>query len=152
MISLGLSESPAVREKIRQQVEDLARTRNLRAEVEVLSAYKPGFFWLTEKVLPRLKNLPVQKVLIRLAEVQDLPGEKIKRFYSDPNRWLQELYPVDEILAAELKLSVESIQFEKTRRRGHLRSPGFRPPRTIFSGKANSRRPIRETFPSTFKA
>jgi len=43
MISLGLSESPAVREKIRQQVEDLARTRNLRAEVEVLSAYKPGF-------------------------------------------------------------------------------------------------------------
>jgi len=112
-ISLGLSESPAVREKIRERVEDLVRSRNLKAEVEVLSAYKPGFFWLTEKILPRLKNLPVERVLIRFAEVQDQPGEKIKRFYSDPNRWLQELYPVDEILAAELRLPVENIQFEK---------------------------------------
>ncbi|MCX8160152.1 MAG: M14 family metallopeptidase [Candidatus Saccharicenans sp.] len=113
MISLGLSESPAVREKVRRQVEELARSRNLQAEVEVLSAYKPGFFWLTESVLPRLKNLPVHRVLVRFAEVQDQPQRKIKRFYGDPNRWLQELYPVDEILAAELRLPIENIQFEK---------------------------------------
>ncbi len=113
MISLGLSESPAVREKVRKQVEDLVRDRKLRAKVEVLSAYKPGFFWLTETVLPRLKTLPVRRVLVRWTEVQDKPGEKIKRFYSDPNRWLQELYPADEILSAELQLPVENIQFEK---------------------------------------
>lgn len=113
MISLGLSESPAVRQKIRQQVEELLRAKNLRGEVEVLSAYKPGFFWLAERVLPRLKNLPVQRVLVRFAGVDDQPGGKIKRFYSDPNRWLQELYPVDEILASELQLPVENIQFEK---------------------------------------
>ena len=113
MISLGLSESPAVREKVRQQVEELLRDKNLRGEVEVLSAYKPGFFWLTERVLPRLKNLPVQKVLVRFAGVEDPPGGKIKRFYPDPNRWLQELYPVDEMMATELRLPVENIQFEK---------------------------------------
>ncbi len=113
IISLGLSESPAVRDKVRQQVEELLRARNLRAEVEVLSAYKSGFFWLKEKVLPRLKNLPVQRIIVRFVEVKDQPGHQVKRFYIDPNRWLQELYPVDEILAAELQLPIENIQFEK---------------------------------------
>lgn len=112
-ISVGLSESPAVRRQIQQQIENLAQGKNLTAEVEVLSAYKPGFFWLTESLLPRLKNKPADRILIRFAETHDRPGEKTKRFYTDPNRWLQELYPVDEILAAELQLPLENIEFER---------------------------------------
>lgn len=119
-ISLGLSESPAVRQKLQQQLEGLLRSRQLRGEVEVLSAYKPGFFWLTEKILPRLKNKPVGRILIRFAETQDLPSVKTKRFYADPNRWLQELYPVDEILAAGLGLPVGKIQFEKKPASGEI--------------------------------
>lgn len=112
-ISLGLSESPTVRSKLKQTVEALLAEKNLSGEVEVLSAYKQGFFWLTEKILPALKNRPVQKILIRFAEDKDLQSEKTKRFYSDPNRWLQELYPVDEILARELALPLEKIELEK---------------------------------------
>ncbi|MBC7350482.1 MAG: hypothetical protein H5U05_10980, partial [Candidatus Aminicenantes bacterium] len=112
-ISLGLSESPAVRQKLQQRIEGLLHSRQLTGEVEVLSAYKPGFFWLTEKILPRLKNKPVGRILIRFAETRDLPGTRAKRFYADPNRWLQELYPVDEILAGGLGLPVANIQFEK---------------------------------------
>ncbi|MCR4395326.1 MAG: M14 family metallopeptidase [Candidatus Saccharicenans sp.] len=119
-ISLGLSESPAVRQKLQQEIERLLLSRQLRGEVEVLSAYKPGFFWLTEKILPRLKNKAVGRILIRFAESLDLIGERTKRFYTDPNRWLQELYPVDEILAAELGLSVKNIQFEKKPAAGEI--------------------------------
>jgi len=111
-ITFGLSESPEVRSKIKKKVENLLTEKNLSGEVEVLSAYKQGFFWLTEKILPALKNKPVQKILIRFAEEKDSPGEKAKRFYADPNRWLQELYPVDEILAKELSLPLERIELE----------------------------------------
>lgn len=111
-ISLGLSESPEVRSKVKKQVATWLAEQNLAGEVEVLSAYKQGFFWLIEKILPALRNKPVQKVLIRVAKEKDSPVEKAKRFYADPNRWLQELYPVDEILARELSLPLERIELE----------------------------------------
>lgn len=111
-ISIGLSESLKIRNQIKQRVQNLLQERNLAGEVEVLSAYKPGFFWLTEKIMPLLKNQPVHRLLIRAAEFKDNPTESLKRFYQDPYRWLQELYPVDEILAQELNLPLEKIEFE----------------------------------------
>ncbi|MBC7363790.1 MAG: hypothetical protein H5U07_04505 [Candidatus Aminicenantes bacterium] len=111
-ISLGLSEPPTVRAQIKNAVEKMLMGKNLTAEVEVLSAYKPGFFWLTEKIVPSLKNRPVQRMLIRCAKFTDSPVESLKRFYQDPYRWLQELYPVDEIISQELNLPLEKIDFE----------------------------------------
>jgi hypothetical protein len=111
-ISLGISESPIIRNDFRQKIFSWLQTRGLTGEIEVLSAYKQGFFWLVEKVLPDLRGKPVNKILIKFAESQDLSPEKIKRFRTDPHRWLQELYPVDEILARELSLPLENIDFE----------------------------------------
>lgn len=111
-ISLGLSESPAMRAQVKKAVEKLLLEKNLTGEVEVLSAYKPGFFWLTEKIVPSLKNRPVQRILIRCSEFKDNPTEQLKRFYQDPHRWLQELYPVDEVISQELNLPLEKIDFE----------------------------------------
>jgi hypothetical protein len=111
-ISLGLSESPPVRQKIKAQIEDWLEQNNFpKSEVEVLCAYKQGFFWLTEKVASLLQGKPVSDLTIRFAEQKDdftLP----KRFYGGPLRWLQELYPADEILAARLGLPLERIHFE----------------------------------------
>ncbi|MGC8892743.1 MAG: M14 family metallopeptidase [Candidatus Saccharicenans sp.] len=111
-VSLGLSESPAVRLKLKQEVEEILKEYKLTGEVEVLSAYKPGFYWLTEKIIPALKNKPVHKILIRFSPVNDSPTIELKRFYSDPNRWLQELYPVDEFIAGELGIPLEKIEME----------------------------------------
>ena len=111
-ISLGLSESPAIRVQVKKTVENLLLEKNLTGEVEVLSAYKPGFFWLTEKILPALKNRPVQRMLIRCADFKDNPTASLKRFYHEPHRWLQELYPVDDLLSQELNLPLEKIEFE----------------------------------------
>ena len=111
-INLGLSESPKVREKIKMQIEKLLRQNNIAGfEVKVLSAYKQGFFWLLEEILPSLSGKNVSRLTIRFAEENENLSMP-KRFYSEPYRWLQELYPVDEILSKEAKLPLEKIEFE----------------------------------------
>ncbi len=111
-ISLGISESPKVRNIIKTRLEARLRDAGFRdPEVAVSSAYKQGFFWLMESVLPRLRGRPTAELTIRFAEEKDDPAQ-VKRFYAEPLRWLQELYPADELLAAELGLPVDRIRFE----------------------------------------
>ncbi len=111
-ISLGLSESPAVRERIRREVLRLVREAGrVEPDVEVLSAYKPGFFWMIEKVLPGLRERNVHRLVVRFSR-EDEDVTRPKRTYAEPSRWLQELYPVDEILARDLGLPLERIEFE----------------------------------------
>lgn len=111
-VSLGLSEPPEARRKLKAEVERRLEQNGYQgAEVEVMSAYKQGFFWLTENVLPLLKGLPVRSILIQFAGAGgDL--SRMRRSFPDPSRWLAELYPVDEILAHELGLPVEGVAFE----------------------------------------
>ncbi len=114
-VSLGLSESPAVRVALKKEIETRLRQAGFPDfDVHVACAYKQGFFWLTETVLPRLRELPVSRLEIRFGEEME-DFSRPKRFYSEPLRWLQELYPADEILAAELGLPLEEIQLEKNR-------------------------------------
>jgi hypothetical protein len=111
-ISLGLSESPAVRSRIRKQIEQYASEQLKQpADVEVASSYKQGFFWLTEKILPALKGKSIAQLIVRFAEEKE-DFRKPKRFYAEPSRWLQELYPADEILARDLPLPLDKIRFE----------------------------------------
>lgn len=111
-ISLGVSESPKIREKLKSQIESHLIQNNIdRFEVEVLSTYKQGFFWLLEKVLPALKGKDIHHLTIRFAEEKEnfsIP----KRFYTEPSRWLQELYPVDEFISREIHIPLERIIFE----------------------------------------
>ncbi|MCX7975375.1 MAG: M14 family zinc carboxypeptidase [Candidatus Aminicenantes bacterium] len=110
-ISLAVSESPKVRSQIKQAIESKLRPKFPQMEVKVMSAYKSGFFWLLEEIAPKLRKQEIGRFLIRVAKEKD-DRSKLKRFYVDPNRWLQELYPVDEILARELALPLEKIDFE----------------------------------------
>jgi len=111
-IELGLSESAEVRQKIKGQIREILLQNNIpSSEVMVLSAYKQGFFWLIEKVLPSLKGKKLSRLVIRFALEKD-DFSQPKRFYSEPFRWLQELYPVDEIFSSELQLPLEKIEFQ----------------------------------------
>jgi len=112
-ISLGVSEPADVRDLLKSRVEEMASEilKFSPANVEVLSAYKQGFFWITENVLPALKGKPVAKLTVRFAAASD-DLKKPKRFYTESARWLQELYPVDEIIARDLDLPLEAVQFE----------------------------------------
>lgn len=111
-ISIGVSESPAVRKILKEKIEALLTDADFGPfKVEVHSAYKQGFFWIKENVIPALKNKRIHRVRIRFArEAEDL--SQPKRFYSEPYRWLQELYPVDEFIAEEAQIPLEMIEFE----------------------------------------
>ncbi len=110
-VALAVSESPAVRAKVRDGIKAfLAAAGFPAARVEVASAYKPGYFWLVEKVLPALAGRPVRGLTVRFAEERE-DFTRAKRAYAEPSRWLQELYPVDEVLAPALGLPLERIAF-----------------------------------------
>ena len=72
------------------------------ARVSVLSAYKQGYLWITERVIPELKGKGAKGLHIKIATYHPDLSKKYK-FYQVPSRWLQELYPVDEIVAARAR-------------------------------------------------
>jgi hypothetical protein len=113
-VEARLSEPP----EIRRQIEQQARAELIKAgadekatTVTVLSAYKQGYSWLYETVRPALQGQPVDQITIRFAEIGPPPGWKQQGMYA-PTRWLLEAYPIDEILAAELKIDRKNIHFE----------------------------------------
>ncbi len=111
-ISVGVSESPEVREKIANKVDIFLKNSGFsQFDVDIFSSYKQGFFWIIEKALASLKDKNVHHMLIRFAKERE-NFSQLKRFYSEPTRWLQELYPVDEILSQKMKIPRNRIDFE----------------------------------------
>ena len=107
-----LSESPAVRRSIATLArEQLVKAGAREPSVKVLSAYKQGYLWLTEQVIPELKGKDVKSVSIRIATNNPDLTKKYK-FYEVPSRWLHELYPADEIFERELALPRAAFQME----------------------------------------
>jgi hypothetical protein len=92
-----LSEPREVRSSIAAQARaELTKAGAADVQVRVLSAYKQGYSWLTEDVLPALRGRNARSIRMRVAAYKpDLT--KKQKFYSVPTRWLHELYPVDEI-------------------------------------------------------
>ena len=107
-----LSESPAIRRTIAAQArEQLVKAGAKEPSVTVLSAYKQGYLWLTEQVIPELKGKNAKSVYIKVA-TNNPDLTKKYRFYEVPSRWLHELYPADEIFERELGLPKASFQME----------------------------------------
>ncbi|HEX5474111.1 MAG TPA: M14 family zinc carboxypeptidase [Vicinamibacterales bacterium] len=104
-----VSESPEQRAKLQTQIEDLlvkAGADRGRLHVQVLSAWKQGLSWLMEDIAPALAGKPVASVKIEFAKDIDASG---MRGMLSPARWVQELYPADELLANKLQLPIEKV-------------------------------------------
>ncbi len=111
-IEVRVSESPAVRQALAAEIrEQLMKAGAAAPAVTVRSAYKQGFSWLTEDVIPALKGKPVTRVAVTAAR---LPVDLTKKskFYEVPSRWIHELYPVDEIFHRELGLGEDGFVLE----------------------------------------
>lgn len=114
-VELRTSCSLASRERIRRQLlSSLAGQGIQGGEVVVYPVHKQGFAWVTQTVLPRLAMIKdgraarVERVDIEFRRLAPPPGEA----YLDlPIRWLQELYPADELIAARLGISKEQVRF-----------------------------------------
>jgi hypothetical protein len=113
-IEARLSEPPEIRRSIERQaraelVKAGADDRN--SSVTVLSAYKQGYSWLYDVVRPAVIGREIGGVTIRFAPLGPPSGWKQQGMFV-PTRWLLELYPIDEILAKELKIDLAKIRFE----------------------------------------
>ena len=80
-------------------------------QVRILSAYKQGYLWLTEQVIPSLKGKGVKSVRIQVAKVQPDLSKKYK-FYEVPTRWVHELYPVDDVFTRDLGVAGDDFHLE----------------------------------------
>ncbi|MFO7767899.1 MAG: M14 family metallopeptidase [bacterium] len=117
-IRMRLSESPEIRSRLAGEVRDLlaaAGADTNRFEVEVLSAYKQGYSWLVDRLLPRLKPLPVERIEISYHTLKDSDEIRWQTIAAD-TRWLQEIYPADAVLARGLGISDSVITFRPTLR------------------------------------
>lgn len=112
-LDVRVSEPLEVRSALRSAILDvLARqgTPPDRCHVVVRPTYKQGSSWLLEEVLPRLRALPgVDGVAIRCRRFSAPSGAG---WVELPTRWIQELFPVDELLAGELGLDTAAVQYE----------------------------------------
>ena len=76
----------------------------------MLSAYKQGYSWLHDRVLPRLKGQPVGRIEIKVLTLKDSKEVRWQEIEAD-TRWLQELYPVDAVMAKSLGIPDSLITF-----------------------------------------
>jgi Zinc carboxypeptidase len=104
-----VSEGPEERQKLQEQVEKEligAGADRAKLHVEILCAFKQGYSWLMDEISPELAGKGVAKIEIEFAKDVDPTGERV--MYS-PARWVQELYPVDEMLAQKLNIPLAQI-------------------------------------------
>jgi Zinc carboxypeptidase len=110
VVQARVSEGPEMRNKLRDQI--VAELKSAGADpkqmdVHVLSAYKQGYSWLVDEIAPELKDKHVAKMKIEFAPYQD--AEKLSSMGAI-SRWGEELFPVDEVLARDLKTPLENIE------------------------------------------
>lgn len=107
-----ISEPMAVRAALGDQIERLLRDAGAGAVgVTVLPAYKQALGWLEEVVMPRLRGKPIGEIEIRFAESVPPPQWQYQAMNA-PTRWLLELFPIDEMLARDLRLNLDQVRFE----------------------------------------
>ena len=111
-MDVRLSEAPELRRQLVDETRQALITAGAAsADVKVRSAYKQGFLWMSEEVLPALKGKNVATIHVKVAEYTPDFTKKY-RFYQVPTRWLHELYPIDEVMAKELGLPVKAYSME----------------------------------------
>jgi len=136
-VQARISEPRAIRSALAAELETAIRAQGARTvEVEILPAYKQGFGWIEERVLPRLRGLAVDQIVIQYAR-NTPPADWPYQAMLTPTRWLLELFPIDEILAGELGVSLAAIRFEQVEPDG----PTYR-----VNASANGQTVFEETF------
>lgn len=126
----AISEDQSQLAIIRKWVEEQVKNKQADLNHTLISSYKTGFSWIVEALLPKLKQFTkIESVTIYfrpflsegetewLDEDGSTPSYSLIRegnqnvWLDLPIRFLQELYPVDDIIADQLALSRDQIFF-----------------------------------------
>lgn len=125
-----LSEEIDIRSSLTSEIERELDKRQIKSsEIQITCAYKQGFSWIEEVVLPQLEGEKVEKMEIAfkpfLPEGQkewvdedgatpsyhNIDANNPDKWFDLPIRYLQELYPVDDIIAKKLEINKDKIKF-----------------------------------------
>ena len=126
----ALSEDRAVRSKVVSRVQNAVQAAGAVLEkAEMICAYKQGFSWIEEILIPQVKGQHIDQVEIYfkpflpegetrwLDENGAVPtrstvaADNPDKWYDLPIRYLQELYPIEDILVNELGIQREQVVF-----------------------------------------
>ncbi|HUG15811.1 MAG TPA: M14 family metallopeptidase [Thermomicrobiales bacterium] len=115
-LTVFVSEPLAQREALAQRVKTLLAEYGCpNARVTVLCSFKFGLCWLREVVIPALAGLPVSRVRISYPPLRTDGPLRPEGLLDMPIRWLQELFPGNELLAEALRIPLEAVEMVKRR-------------------------------------
>lgn len=110
-IRIALSEDRDSRRALAREIEENLRwCRADIGQLDVLCAYKQGFSWIEEQVLPELERDPRRTAVVEIA-FRPFTAPEGERWMDLPFRYLQELYPIDDIIAQRLGVSRDAVRF-----------------------------------------
>lgn len=98
------------RQRLATAVRAMFAMTNKALQIQVLPAHKAGLAWLLEEQLPHLQAQDIAQVRLYFQEFQ--PPCSDETWLDLPTRWLQELFPADELLAQRLELAHDHVQIE----------------------------------------
>jgi len=132
IVEAAISENKEVRSDLENWIKKEAKKNNIEVKSNIICSYKPGYSWIEENIIPKLKELDVYNIDIffkpcladenkewSMKEASALPSyhnygtDDEHNWYDMPIRFLQELYPIDDIIQSELNISKNHIEFKK---------------------------------------
>ncbi|MFC1493169.1 M14 family metallopeptidase [candidate division KSB1 bacterium] len=111
-----VSESPEIRQNIKTQIIGDIRRKGADVEdfeIDVLCAYKQGYSWLYDSVLPKIRGRDIGRIEIVFHSLKDTDEIKWQTIHSN-TRWLQEIYPIDAVFSRELGIPDSLISFKSS--------------------------------------
>lgn len=126
----GLSEDKEVRKELKKHIEKELNERSIALEeMDIICSYKQGYSWIDEVILPKLADEDIDNIEIGFkpflkpgeTEWNDEDGatpsyhnlgkDEPDNWFDIPIRFLQELYPVDDLISDRLNIDREKIKF-----------------------------------------
>ena len=104
-----ISKPLAVRHSLKTEFEDQLRSKGYTPTLQVLNAYKPGLSWLLEVAAPALQAGPPLETLVLNYQPFSGPENALEM----RSRWLQEIFPGPDLLAADLGWSPDRIRLQE---------------------------------------
>lgn len=126
----ALSEVKEVRDRLVAKINSELNTKKaIIKDMQLICAYKQGFSWIEEVVLPKIKNTNTSSV--KIAFKAFLPDGETSwsdedgatpsytnvginnpdKWFDLPIRFLQELYPIDDIIKDKLNIQTKDVEF-----------------------------------------
>ncbi|MEZ4866621.1 MAG: M14 family metallopeptidase [Caldilineaceae bacterium] len=113
VITLFCNAQRPARQALAADLQPRLSAAGMSAQLQVLPAHKAGLAWLLEEQLPQLQQLPVASLRLQFQAFQPpAPPSPLAQPLDLPTRWLQELFPANELLCRRLGLTTEQLALE----------------------------------------